>query len=390
MKYNPHRIYIADDNPQYLELLKVQLEAPNREIKSFSHYEPLIEALSDRPDIVVLDHLYGDQAEGLNLLAQIKTIDPTIHVILISSQQDVEVALSALKNGATDYLEKDGSELVALEASVAQIIEDETLNREPGMLIKLGQQIWKLGRWRNAALLVFILLMLSGCVSQKSTQGNQMSKVPKALAMHRPHTLRPDDKISLSIWNNDDISVGSVFGIYNSNEVYGKWILVDAEGNVTLPMIGDVHLQGQSVTEAAKTLKEEYGKEIRDPVIVVRVLNREVTVTGEVNQPGNYILDKEKNTLAEVLGMAEGMTDYAKLKEVTLTRNVYGRSKVYPLDLRKMTGYELKQILVRDGDVIHIPGRAGKRVERKLPLLIPLASLVTSVGVLFSVTKKRD
>ena len=53
------------------------------------------------------------------------------------------------------------------------------------------------------------------------------------------HKIRPDDKLTISIWNHDDLSVGSTFSIYNSNEVYGKWILVDKTGTAMIPPFGN-------------------------------------------------------------------------------------------------------------------------------------------------------
>ncbi len=392
MKNYRYKIHVADDNPQYLELMASRLRSCQTIVKCFDHGNPLLLALAQGPDIVILDHRFGDDEAGIKLLRKVKTFDPSIHVILISAQKKVEVAIEALKAGASDYLEKNGKELQALEESVARIIHfDQEKRRKQSGIAGLFTSLRSWGKMGLIA--VSILSVVTGCAANKQGQEPKLGgqdRIPGVLTQHTPHVIGSDDKVSLSIWNNDDVSVGSVFGIYNSNEVYGKWILVDQAGDATLPMLGTVHLAGKSTTEAEVWLKKEFGKEIKDPVVVVRVLNREVTVTGEVKEPGNFVLDKEKHTLAEILGKAEGLTDYAKLKKVTLTRRNSGEAIVYSLDLRKMSGTDLSRIYVRQGDVIDIPERAGKRLERKMPLLIPLASLATSIGVLISVTRKPE
>ena len=73
-----------------------------------------------------------------------------------------------------------------------------------------------------------------------------------------PEKIKADDKISVSIWNHDDMSVGSVFSIYNSNESFGKWVLVNHEGYVSLPKIGSIKLAGLSCDEAKVILIEKY------------------------------------------------------------------------------------------------------------------------------------
>ena len=84
-------------------------------------------------------------------------------------------------------------------------------------------------------------------------------------------TIKTDDKISLSIWNHDDMSIGSVFSIYNSNEAYGKWVLVDKAGFVSFPKIGKVKVSGLNCPQAADTLQALFAKYLVDPIIVVKV-----------------------------------------------------------------------------------------------------------------------
>ncbi|MEM7035682.1 MAG: response regulator, partial [Bacteroidota bacterium] len=314
MNPTPFKIYIAEDNAQYLALLEHQLNNALTEVSGFTTTAGLHAAMVNRPDIVVLDYQFDDEAAGLDLLRTLKTEAPEVHVIMVSGQQDPSVAVEALKAGATDYLEKNMETMHQVKEAVARIIH---FNQQKLRTPKGGWMQRLLGgSWKGAAMAIMLLLCLvTGCAPSAYVYHGMDAQmhVPQELKIHEAHRIQPDDKVSLSIWNNDDMSVGSVFGIYNSNEVYGKWVLVDARGFATLPLIGNVHLAGKSTTEAAELLQEMYGKEIREPVIVVRVLNREVTVTGEVKEPGNFILDKEKYTLAEVLGKAEGFTDYAKL-----------------------------------------------------------------------------
>jgi polysaccharide export outer membrane protein len=191
------------------------------------------------------------------------------------------------------------------------------------------------------------------------------------------HKIRPDDKISLSIWNHDDLSLGSAFNIYNTNEAFGKWLLVDEEGKVAMPKLGHVELGGLTTREAADTLEVLYGKYIVDPIIGVKVLNKEVTVLGEVRQPGKYVMEREVNHIGDAIAMAQGFEYYADVNQVQLIRDGVG----YMIDLEYLEQDMLEKIIVESGDVINVPSRKGKGLDMKAPTMIPFASLITATAI---------
>ncbi len=194
------------------------------------------------------------------------------------------------------------------------------------------------------------------------------------------HKIRPDDKLSLSVWNHNDLSMGSVFSIYNSNESFGKWVLVDAQGYAQLPGIGSVKVAELTCAEAAGKLKTILAKEIVDPVVVVKVLNRKVTILGEVRSPGSYVLDEERSSVAEVIGKAQGLTDYADARCIRLVRD----SNSYDLNLHRMSDQLLHNITVRADDLIIVSSKPGKAIDLKAPTLIPFASTLTAIAIVLS------
>jgi len=194
------------------------------------------------------------------------------------------------------------------------------------------------------------------------------------------HRLKTDDKINISIWNHDDMSIGSLFGIYNSNEVYNKWVLIDQKGYATFPKIGEIYLKDMTIEEATLKVKDAYAKFIKDPIIVLKLLNKKVTILGQVLAPGSYVIEKESGTLFEMLGMSGMFDTYANLKKVKFIRE----NKAYILDLTNMEEYERNNITLQDGDIIYIPVRKGKMLDTKMPLLVPLSSFATTLLIVVS------
>lgn len=232
---------------------------------------------------------------------------------------------------------------------------------------------------------VLSVLMFSSCSTQnlftnsKSAHKDTIAPTTQELA---EHVIQPDDKITVSIWNHDDLSVGSLYGIYNSNEVYGKWVMIDKLGDVNLPEIGKTKLGGLTRFQAEHMLTELYSKYITNPVVTVKILNIEVTVIGEVFHPGNYVLDKEKNTVVELLGRAGGLDFYANKKKIQIIRGAGAEAHKITIDMTSMMDYKQQTINLQAGDVLYVPTRRSKMIDKKAPVIIPFVSLITGVVVL--------
>jgi len=230
-----------------------------------------------------------------------------------------------------------------------------------------------------------LLLLMTSCATQNLFLKDADKSVDTSMEVINArygHVIKMDDKITVSIWNHDDLSVGSLFGIYNSNEVYGKWVLVNKDGEVSLPKIGIIKLGGLTKKQAEDTLTTIYAKTILNPVVVVKVINREVTVLGEVKNPGNYVLDKENNTVLELVGRAGGFDFYANKKLIQVVRGYGPGAKTFMLDFTSLENYKQNNLNLQSGDIISIPTRQGKFLDKKAPGLIPFASLLTGIVVL--------
>lgn len=163
--------------------------------------------------------------------------------------------------------------------------------------------------------------------------------------------------------------------------MYGKWVLINNEGEGVFPKIGTVDIGGLNTDEAAEKLATYYSKYIVDPVIVVKVLNREVSVLGEVFKPGTFLMEKEEVTLFEVLAQAGGTDFYADKKHVKFVRN----EKAYMMDLTRMDEFTMNNIILQPRDIIYVPTRKGKIWDKKMPILIPITSVITTLYIISSI-----
>lgn len=100
------KIFVVEDNDWYNRLLVHSLGLnPDYEIKACFTGQECIDQLHENPDVITLDYRLPDMT-GLDVLKQVKAINPDIQVILISEQGDIETVVDLLKYGAYDYIVK--------------------------------------------------------------------------------------------------------------------------------------------------------------------------------------------------------------------------------------------------------------------------------------------
>jgi len=235
---------------------------------------------------------------------------------------------------------------------------------------------------------VLIVLFLSSCKTTNlfvdRTAGNgvaDMDSVFIADADYQYH-IRKDDKLTISIWGQDELSVGSTYGIYNSNEVYGKWLMVDAFGNIEIPKIGTFHVENKTIVQLKDSLKIHFSEWIKNPVVDVKVLNREITILGEVRDPQIINVDKERNTLLEMIVRCKGLEFYANAKQIKVLRQVGEHVYVANIDLTETGDFLMKNINLYPGDVVIVPSKKHKTFDKRISTIIPFTTTLTAAAIL--------
>jgi DNA-binding NtrC family response regulator len=104
---NPFIFFIVDDDVFYVKMQERYLLNLNySNITCFSNGNDCLNNLDQNPDIIFLDHNM-DGITGLEVLKKIKRYNPSVYVIMVSSQQSIKIALDALEYDAYDYIIKD-------------------------------------------------------------------------------------------------------------------------------------------------------------------------------------------------------------------------------------------------------------------------------------------
>ena len=152
--------------------------------------------------------------------------------------------------------------------------------------------------------------------------------------------------------------------------------LVKPDGIVTLPMIGDVKVDGFTISEVEKVIEQIASTHFTDPIVKVNVLNFNVTILGEVNNPGRYNIVRSNQNIFHLIGEANDLTEFANRKKIKIIRNtINADSKIILLDLTDPNVLLDKDIYLQPQDIVYI-----EPMQKKFYSVRNLSSAV-SIGV---------
>jgi len=127
-------IFLVDDDVLFLKSLEIDF-AQNTEsvIKTFATGEHCLENLSQNPDVIILDYYLNsvdlNAINGLETLDRIKTINSHIPVIMLSSQDKIEVAVNCMKLQAFDYIVKSETAFIRLQKAITSIFHYQKIEK---------------------------------------------------------------------------------------------------------------------------------------------------------------------------------------------------------------------------------------------------------------------
>lgn len=135
MKNEKVKLFLVDDDAVFLKLLAIEfMEHADFDIETYPTGELCIENLGHNPDVIILDyHLDGIDANAMNgieTLDKIKIINPDIPVIMLSSQDKIDVAVNCMHHRAYDYVVKSETAFVRLQKIITTVFKFKKMEKE--------------------------------------------------------------------------------------------------------------------------------------------------------------------------------------------------------------------------------------------------------------------
>lgn len=127
-------IFLVDDDTLFLKSLEIEFsDNTGSDLKTFPTGELCLGKICQNPDVVILDyHLNSvdkNAINGLETLDRIKSINPLIPVIMLSSQDKIEVAVNCMKHQAFDYIVKSETAFIRLQKAITTIFHYQKIEK---------------------------------------------------------------------------------------------------------------------------------------------------------------------------------------------------------------------------------------------------------------------
>jgi polysaccharide biosynthesis/export protein len=242
------------------------------------------------------------------------------------------------------------------------------------------------------------LIIFSGCVTQKDVeylQSKDKNIITYKEAEINDYRLKPFDELYIRITSLDE-AAANVFANASSQQEsmgmqpYGASLAshtINKEGYLLLPLIGNVLIKDKTIAQVSQLIKDSLNNILSQPIVNVKLVNRYISVLGEVKTPGHFSYSKEKLTIYDALGLAGDMTIYANREEVVLSRNENGKNIITRIDLTKTEILESEYYYLRPNDMLYVKSMR-KRVwgMSQFPYALILSTITTAL-LIYSLIK---
>lgn len=165
-----------------------------------------------------------------------------------------------------------------------------------------------------------------------------------AIAIDKKYVLGPGDIIEISVWKDESLK---------------RELPIPPDGVIAYPLIGDIDVNGMTVTDLRKAITERISEYVPDATVTVMVISLKslrAYVIGKVNSPGVFTISMN-TTVMQILAMAKGLSPYASESKIHILRRKKGIPIKIPFNYKQIEkGTNLQQdIVLQRDDVVVVP-----------------------------------
>ena len=197
---------------------------------------------------------------------------------------------------------------------------------------------------------------------------------------------------NLTVASNAGIAVST--SSYVTTQPVLQPYLVDNEGNINFPVLGELKLGGLTKREAEQLIIDKLKPYMKEtPIVTVRMVNYKISVIGEVMRPGTFTISNEKVNLLEALAMAGDMTIYGVRDNVKLIReDESGKREIINLDLNDAGIVTSPYYYLKQNDILYVTPNETKAknsdIGNSTTLWVSSISILVSIaGLLVNILK---
>ena len=247
-------------------------------------------------------------------------------------------------------------------------------------------------------LAIITVTLISACGSTKDVVYLQDIQFVKNQDIENDYqvTIHKDDLLGITVNSkNEELSlpfnlplvsfqIGG--GVAGQQRLMGY--LVNQEGNIDFPILGQIHVAGLTRQQLIEYIKDKLISEdlIKDPIVTVQFLNFKVSVLGEVNKPGTFEITGDRVTLLEALSMAGDLSIYGNRERVSVIREVNGKRQIVHHDLRSSDLFESPCYYLQQNDIVYVEPNKARSGQSRVNSNNSVGVWLSGVSVLATIT----
>jgi polysaccharide biosynthesis/export protein len=241
-----------------------------------------------------------------------------------------------------------------------------------------------------AVIAIFMVFAVSCVPVEKLSYFNDIDEIEEPTVNPRTQkVISPFDRLYIKvisidmptnqIFNSTDEMRTASYG--TSSGLLGY--LVDEEGNITFPFVGNINVASLTTAQAAEKIQKALSDYVANTSVIVKFVDNQITVMGEVNRQGVYPFIQDKLNIYEAIGLGGGLTRYGNRQKVIVVRHVNGKIMHYKLNLSdsKIASKDYYYIMPNDVVIVE-PLKDISTSYQNITYTTILASISTALAVL--------
>lgn len=219
-----------------------------------------------------------------------------------------------------------------------------------------------------------ISLVFASCVPQKKMLYLQVEEGTDTLTTFKnerkiEYRVQPGDNLYIRVVTLDEkstfllnpLSSGNSQNLNSDVSVYLNSYNISEQGYLDFPMIGEIQIKNLNVEEVKLKIEDELQLFMKEFIVIVKLVNYNITMLGEVNRPGQYKIYQNNINLFEAVSMASDLTDFANRNKIAIIRQTKTGSEVVYVDMTRRDLLASPYFYLKPNDIIYVQPLKGKQ-----------------------------
>ncbi|MDR1543406.1 MAG: polysaccharide biosynthesis/export family protein [Prevotellaceae bacterium] len=250
-------------------------------------------------------------------------------------------------------------------------------------------------KFLKLTVVLFIAISMFSCRVAYFKEG--VEKLPEQITQSAEPIIKNGDLLSIVV-AADDPTLANQFNLQASKTAnYGELssqtggsgqgvlvpYMVETDGAINMPVLGKVVVSGLTRVQVMELLQNKLSAYVNKPIVTIQFLNYKISVLGEVQNPGTFVITDEKITIPQALGLAGDLTINGKRGNVLLVREKNdGQKEFVRVDLHNKDFLFSEYYYLKQNDIIYVEPSGTKVLSSNIAIVtIPLSLVSTAISI---------